>query len=144
MVMKTKEELLKIALSGSGRLNKTYKEALGFDDAEKFADAFDLTYGQGRHIPVRVFYYFYYKWVKETSNQKPQNFSVFRLTMGKHTKSFHYSYTRKKLHYRTYKVTNFPKFTQEDFEAARKLVSEQKERIRKKKAKKREPNKEVL
>jgi hypothetical protein len=141
----TKEELLKIALSGKS--NKSYKESLGFDDCEKFLDGFNLKLNQGPHIPVWIVYLFYYRWVK-ASRKKPENYSVFVRTWGKHTRSIPYSDVKNHQHFRAYKITGFPYYTPEDEAEARTLVSEQKASIKKKKlpksTKKGRPSKKVL
>jgi hypothetical protein len=126
----TKEELLRIALSG--KTNKSYKQALGFDECEKFLDGFNLTLNEGPHIPVWIVYLFYYRWVT-ASKKKPENYSVFVRTWGKHTRSIPFSDQRQHIHFRAYKIKGFPPYTLEDELIARKLIREQKEKIRKKK-----------
>lgn len=137
-----REELIRIALSG--KVNKSYKESLGFDECLKLVDGFNLKLNQGPHIPVWIVYLFYYRWVK-ASKRKPENYSVFVRTMGKHTRSNPWSCMDTHRHFRTYKITGFPSYTLEDELAARKLIREQKKRIKTKRTpKKSRRNKEVF
>ncbi len=126
----TKEELLRIALSGE--INKSHKNSLGFDEAEKFADAFHLKYGVGKNIPCQVVYLFYYEWTQE-SKRRPENYSIFVKIMAKHVQSKPWSCMDTHRHFRAYKIEGFPPYTRADEERARKLVREQKARIKKKK-----------
>lgn len=129
-----KDELYKLALSGPSY--KTYKQSVGFDECEKFVDAFSLKLNQGKHIPVWVVYLYYYNWVKE-SGKKPERYTLFCWNWSKHTKSIPYSDMTQHRHFRAYKIENFPKFTINDELAARKLIRGQKERkaLKKKKNK---------
>jgi len=138
---------MKIALSGP--TYKSYKDATGFDDCEKYLDAFNLKLNQGKNVPVWIVYYFYYKWTKE-STVRPEPYSIFVRTWGKHTRSMPWSCMTTHQHFRAYKILGFPPYTAQDELQARKLIREQKERIRNKKRKKQVKgdkqgrNKEVL
>lgn len=136
--MKTKEELIQIALSGN--TNLPYKKSLGFNEADKFLKAFQITPNEGKYIPVRVVYYFYYKWVKE-DKKTPKRFKTFCNEMGKYTKSVPWSYTRLGYYTRTFKLKNFPAYTVEDELQARRVIRVQKAR---KKKKNRRSNKTIL
>lgn len=130
-----REELYRLALSGP--TYKSHKDAIGFDDCEKYLDAFSLKLNQGPHIPVWIVYLFYYRWAKE-SGVKPERYSVFVRTWGRHTRSIPYGHGQ--VCYRAYKIKGFPKYTVEDELKARKLIREQKEKIRNKARR----NKEIL
>lgn len=135
MDQKTKEELIKLAKSGPRY--KTYKQALGFNDCEKFFDAFHLKINVGKNIPTWVVYRLYYNWVKE-SNKKPLDFSVFVRRMTKYVKSkpqFNVTNLHPFKRYRVYKIDGFPEFTREEFIEAKQIVYEQKEKKSRRKQK---------
>lgn len=140
--MKIKEELLKIALSG--QVNTPYKLSSGFDEADKFLKAFRIKPDkQGRHVPVRVVYYFYYLWVKEDKKTNtPIRYRAFRLRMNKYVKSCAYSDMKAHIHVRCYKLKNFPDYNVEDELQARRIINVQKRTI--KRHEKARRNKKIL
>lgn len=129
-----KEELYKLALSGP--TYKSYQESIGFDDCQKFLDAFNIKLNSGKNVPVHLVYLYYYNWAKE-SDVKPERYTVFVFTWGRHIQSKAWSYAKKGKHYRVYKLEGFPSYTPEDVQKARNLVSDQKARQKKKKQSKR-------
>lgn len=137
--MKTKEELLKIALSGHS--NTSYKLSPGFDEADKFLKAFKITTNEGKNIPVRVVYYFYYLWVKE-AEKTPLLYKSFCIRMNKYVKSKPYSDMVAHLHFRAYKLKNFPYYTEEDELQARRIINVQKRNRKAKETRRR--NKKIL
>ena len=140
--MKTKEELLKIALSG--KVNTPYKLSSGFDEADKFLKAFKIMPSkQGRHIPVRIVYYFYYLWVKEDKKSNtPLRYKTFCLRMNKYVKSCAYSDMVAHIHVRCYKLKNFPDYSVEDELQARRIINVQKRTVKAAKSARR--NKKIL
>lgn len=128
--MKTKEELLKIALSG--QVNIPYRLAGGFDEADKFLKAFRIKPDKkGKHVPVRVVYYFYYLWVKEDKKSNtPMRYRTFCLRMNKYTKGVPYSDMDTYQHFKAYKLTNFPDYSVEDELQARRTINVQKKKIK--------------
>lgn len=128
--MKTKEELLKIALSG--QVNVPYKLSSGFDEADKFLKAFRIKPDkQGKHVPVRVVYYFYYLWVKEDKKSNtPLRYKTFCRRMNKYVKSCAYSDMKYFIHVRCYKLKNFPQYSAEDELQARRIINVQKRTIK--------------
>lgn len=147
MDQKTKEELIKLAL-GKTKDIKDYKSALGFDDVQKFKDAYGLEFVKdGKSIPCAIVYYFYYQWVKSTSWHKPVKYGkFFYLTGINNIKSIIYRNGYLKTTTRVYRIKNFPQYTIEDEVSARKLIRGQKRKAKNKKRKKEKTrsNKEIL
>jgi|SRR6185503_5180160 len=139
--MKTKEELLKIALSG--KVNTPYKLSPGFDEADRFLKAFKILPKHGKHVPVRIVYYFYYLWVKEDNKANtPERFQTFCRRMNKYVKSTTYSDMKAHKHFRSYKLKNFPQYSVEDELQARRTINVQKRTIKANKTSRR--NKKIL
>jgi hypothetical protein len=133
MNQKTKEELIKLATSKVKQI-KRYKDALGFDDLQKFADAFGLTFPQrGRLIHCRVFYLFYYKWMKENKKEPLSIKQLANIAAKNKVRSKPYGRRPPAKPFKAYVVEGFPEYNWREVREADEVVKREKEKRRKKK-----------
>lgn len=131
MDQKTKEELIKLAL-GKIKQIKSYKDSLGFDDWQKFADAYGLEYlPVGAKIPCVVVYIFYYRWMKYNKRTPLKHSKFFRLSGKNNSKSVKRNNKYLGISTLCYRVVNFPQYTVEDELYARKIINGQKRKMQK-------------